>query len=183
MGQTGRPTKLDGSTQQIICNAIRNGLGYEQAATLAGIEYYTFRRWILRAEAELKRLEEHPRARMKQREKLYCDFCEAVQRAKAEGEQFNADVINQAAAGGVTYTETKQVKAFDPATQAFIVTEETITIKVTQPDWRAAAFVLERRHPERWTRHQKTELSGPDGQPIQITSIEPVKPEDDPGTD
>jgi hypothetical protein len=34
-------------------------------------------------------------------------------------------------------------------------------------DWRAALAYLERRHPERWRRHQTTELTGKGGGPIR----------------
>lgn len=164
----GRYTKLDESIQQVFVNAIRQGLGYEPAASLAGIALSTFYNWRNRGQAELERLEKHSRARIKKSERPFIEFLEAVQRAEAVGEQVNADVINRAAEGGWETTETKQTKTWDPATKTFIVTEEVITTKTTQPDWRAAAFILERRHSERWTRTVKGEISGPDGKPVQI---------------
>lgn len=174
----GRYTKLDESIQQVFVNAIRQGLGYEPAASLAGIALSTFYNWRNRAQAELDRLEKHSRARVKKSERPFIEFLEAVQRAEAVGEQANADILNRAAEGGFEFTETKQTKVLDPATGAFVITEEVVTTKTTQPDWRAAAFILERRHPERWVKKQQTELSGPGGKPIQILSIEPVTPED-----
>ena len=33
-------------------------------------------------------------------------------------------------------------------------------------DWRAALAYLERRHPQRWRRHQSTELTAKDGAPL-----------------
>jgi len=162
----GRPTKLDQSTQQVICNAIRQGLGYEQAAAIGHIHYDSFNNWRKRGQAEIERLRDNPRARPKKSEAPFVEFFEAVQRAKVEGELTNADIVNAAAHGGqtVTKTEFKQVKSWDNNANGgnggFIVTEETTVTKTeeTLPDWRAAAFVLERRHPERWGR--KTELSG-----------------------
>lgn len=187
----GRPSKLDDSTQQIICAAIARGVGYEPAARLAGITYQAFRNWIKRAEAEIERLQT-PRTRPKASEQPYVEFFEAVQRAEAEGENTNADIVGEAARGGQTVTKTEkyQKRVFDKKSQSFVVVEETETTKTetAAPDWRAAAFILERRHPDRWGRQVKTELSGPGGQPvpIQITTIEavaPAGPDDDTDSD
>ena len=43
--------------------------------------------------------------------------------------------------------------------------------------WQAAAWWLERKHPERWAQHTKikAELSGPDGAPITISVEEARK--------
>lgn len=37
--------------------------------------------------------------------------------------------------------------------------------------WQAAMTFLERRHPDRWRRKDATEVSGPGGSPIQVTSV------------
>jgi hypothetical protein len=36
--------------------------------------------------------------------------------------------------------------------------------------WQASAWYLERSHPQRWGRFQRTEISGPEGGPIETTS-------------
>jgi hypothetical protein len=36
-------------------------------------------------------------------------------------------------------------------------------------DWKAAAWLLERRHPDRYGKTTRTELSGPKGGAIQVT--------------
>jgi len=38
--------------------------------------------------------------------------------------------------------------------------------KAGSEDWRASAWRLERKHPDRWGKQDKLELSGPDGEPI-----------------
>lgn len=177
----GRPSKLDASTQQIICAAIRRGLGYEPAARMAGITYRTFSRWRDRGLAEIERLEK-PKTRPKAAETIFVEFCQELQRAEAEGENTNADIISKMAEGGqqVTKKETYQKRVWDAKQKAFVAIEESETTKVetTLPDWRAAAFILERRHPDRWGRQIKTEVSGPGGKPvpIQIMTIEAVSP-------
>lgn len=53
-----RPTKLTTEVHETLVEAIANGHYYESACKLVGIIYWTFRSWILRAEAEIKRAEE-----------------------------------------------------------------------------------------------------------------------------
>ncbi len=40
-------------------------------------------------------------------------------------------------------------------------------------DWKAAAWILERRHPDAWGRQQRVEHSGPNGSPIATVSVSP----------
>lgn len=46
----------------------------------------------------------------------------------------------------------------------------TLINTAAQQTWQAAAWYLERSYPQRWGRFQRTEISGPDGGPIQTTS-------------
>lgn len=41
-------------------------------------------------------------------------------------------------------------------------------IKAGEEDWRAAAWILERRHPDQYARVERRELTGPDGSPVQL---------------
>nr|PZN07741.1 MAG: hypothetical protein DIU64_11805 [Caldicoprobacter oshimai] len=68
----GRPSKLTPEVQEKICNAIRAGNYYEAACAYAGIDYSTFRRWIIKGE--------------KAKSGKYYDFCEAVKKAEYEAE-------------------------------------------------------------------------------------------------
>lgn len=40
-------------------------------------------------------------------------------------------------------------------------------------DWKAAAWLLERRHPENWGRQQRLEHTGPNGAPIATVALSP----------
>lgn len=175
MKKAGRPTKLNIQTQEKICVAIQRGLGYERAALLGGVSYNTFNDWRKRGEAELDRLEQ-PGARPRKTDAKFLEFFEAVQRAEMEGELTNANIIDQAARGGYTFTEIKVTRALDAASGGMMITEEVQTTKTAPPDWRAALAILERRHPDRWLRKQKVEATGPDGGAIPITMVEVVRP-------
>lgn len=43
--------------------------------------------------------------------------------------------------------------------------------KAAGEDWKAAAWRLERRFPDRWGRREKHELSGPKGGPVEVVSL------------
>jgi hypothetical protein len=62
-------------------------------------------------------------------------------------------------------------------TRAKAVAERRLvkTIVTAGPeDWKAAAWLLERRHPDKYGKTTRTEISGPKGKPIQITSGRPL---------
>lgn len=72
----------------------------------------------------------------------YAEFAAKVAQAEAQAEAANIAVIRQAAR----------------------------PTKARQGDWKAAAWLEERRHPQRWGRRDTTavEVSGPDGGPIEV---------------
>jgi hypothetical protein len=57
------------------------------------------------------------------------------------------------------------------AEAGFEIASLALIARAGDEDWRARAFLLERRHPRRWGRRKALELSGPDGEPIQLDAL------------
>lgn len=86
----GRPTKLNEQTHETIVAAVRAGNYVETAAKAAGIDPATFYRWMERGEADIENDVASP----------FREFCEAVEKAKAESEKIDLDHIAKAAGEG-----------------------------------------------------------------------------------
>ncbi len=204
----GQPTKLTPAVQQSICNALRMGAYVETAVAHAGIPKQLHYRWMKRAAVELQRRDAHQRhleeeahqdaARQRPiqkrvldkrkarddehldlciREQLWVDYADAVEKAMAEGEIGALGVVAKVAAGGVLLSR----KTTSMPGGGTVVEE-----KHARPEWTAAAWMLERRHPKKYGRLMRTEISGPDSGPVSMTWVDAVKaafegddPEDD----
>jgi len=68
----GRPTKLNPTIEKRILEALRDGATYRSACAYAGIDYKTFRSWMLKGEGK--------------RSGKFRRFWEAVQKAEHEAE-------------------------------------------------------------------------------------------------
>lgn len=56
------------------------------------------------------------------------------------------------------------------------VNDLAVIQRASQETWSAAAWRLERRYPQRWSKKERTEISGPDGAPIQSAAITATLP-------
>jgi hypothetical protein len=133
-GKSGRPAgsgKLTSEIQKVIVTAIENGNQVCVACQLAGIDTSTYHRWLkLGKESESG---------------IYRDFYNALKKAESDAESFLICRIREAAEGTQTIKR-KYVFMPDGSRQ---LSEENIAV---DSHWQAAAWFLERRYPDRWSR-------------------------------
>lgn len=169
MARTGRPNKLDAvatrrrdgtpvTVAEQIIERVQLGMTHATAARSAGVSRDTMHRWrldgarlrALQASGELRR----PTANQQR----LIDFSDNLDRAEAEAEAIRLGIVQGAAIGGGTITKT--TRKVD--TQGNILETTTVT-ETIRPDWRAAAWWLERRR-DGYT--PRVELTGADGAPL-----------------
>jgi hypothetical protein len=130
----GRPTKLNHKIEEIIIECIGLGLTYEKAASAAKVSRHTIINWRKRGQNA--------------KSGIYFNFFNKLKAAEAAGERINLQKIRDAAVGG---QEVKQSKKFYKGNK---IIKRILTTKKTPPDWRAAAWILERRYPEKYGKHR-----------------------------
>ena len=123
----GAPSKLTPQSSKTICDNVTLGMPYEFACVAAGVAYSTMRNWIVKAEAELARVESNSLCSVRKDTKQYVEFLEAIKEAEAKGIRNNLAMITKAAKGDDN----------------------------NRPQWQAGAWILERRHPEQFAKHEK----------------------------
>ena len=131
-----RKSKLTSARQARIVEAIKEGQWLDTAARIGGISPSTFFAWMQKGEQASSG--------------AFRAFFETVEEAKCHAEALAVGLIEQAARG-LPYKTIRTVTGEDGSV--------TTTEGVTQ-DWRAAAWLLERRYPDRYSPRQKLEHSG-----------------------
>lgn len=151
----GRPTKLNEQVIAEICRFIEAGNWFEVSCRLAGINEETGNVWLKLGRTGQQQGKNKPQPIHKQ-------FAEAVQTAVDRREAALAMQIRKSAQGGTkTHVATKTVTKPDGTK-----VEERVE-SLQPPDWRAAAWILERTAPDRWGK-QRLEVTGADGGPVKI---------------
>jgi transposase len=158
----GRPTRFSKALGDEIVALIEAGNYAETACAIVGINKTTFYQWLkdgARATAGSKR-----------------DFSNAVKRASGIAERDDLAVIEKAAKG-YTVVEVRVVNKPIKLTRRItnsdgsVVVEERVEFfdektiaKVKKFDWKASAWRLERRHPDRFGRKVAIDATISDGE-------------------
>lgn len=139
----GQPSLLTPATAKRICDFVRSGNYPETAAQAAGVSRTTLLGWLKEGAAIRRRLGDNaPTARLSEHRRALVDFSTDLERAFSEAEARDVMLVGRAAQG----TDKRP------------------------GDWRAAAFLLERRNRQRWApQHDDVELSvGSEGSATNI---------------
>lgn len=153
----GSAPKLTEELIEKIAQAMRNGAYVETAVAYCGISKDTFYRWLRMA---AKDSEKGP----------YKALSYAIEKAWAEAEMKDVEAITKAVEG------TPDKLAVDD--DAKIITDVRGLPVVAEyglpPNWKAAAWRLERKFPDRWGRKSKVELeTNSESKSIEIVFVSP----------
>lgn len=136
----GRPTKLTPRLQEMITQAVALGVPVVSAGLYAGVCKACILRWLQRGSGT------HPDLPAT---KIYIDFVDAIEKARAQDEVRRVARLEHAPRGGqVTYEKT--ITYPDGR-----VTRE---VRTSEAQWTADAWVLERSRPESWGRKERVDL-------------------------
>jgi hypothetical protein len=153
---SGRHTKCSPELTQAIIDGIRIGCSMEVAAQANGVGRTTLLGWRARGEAELIRFDR---------------LCDAAEKA---GRDVDAIHLNEREAQFVDfYLALLKAEAVAESSAVFRLYELTRKGAEFKPgQWQAIAWWLERRHPERWGRKDRTEPTQTIDFGLRIESVE-----------
>lgn len=159
ISSVGRPTKFTPEIVAALTDALSSGMNQEQACARADISTSTLHEWKTHAEGGDDR---------------FRGFLEALTRARADGVRARLTNIVKAASEGFSFVETVEIteEKLSKDDKKVKLTKTTKTTRTSPPDWKAAAWWLERVEAKQFGPTQKNELSGPDGGkiPVEVTS-------------
>lgn len=149
--KTGRPVSLTPELQEKICRFIAEGNYLSVSCAAVGISDQTYNSWLKRGAEEAAN-----------GGGMFKDFLDATKKAEALQE---AKIAERLLAGAMPGERKKVVKVNPDGTISTETTE-------TGGDWLAAATYLERRHPDRWGRKDRTRIDINETKEITITHVE-----------
>ena len=162
--RAGRPSGLTPEVEDALLAAITGGVPLTHAARYAGIGQSTFHRWMDRGETEAARLADDDTAQLDPDETPYRQLYDRVARARSQVAVRNVALLQKSAQGGFK-TKERTRRYRDPGTGQLVTETET---DFAPPDWRAAAWLLERSFAGDFTKTPRLELTGADGGPIPV---------------
>jgi hypothetical protein len=168
--EPGRPSRMSQTVVTNILNTLSNGLYVTTACQYAGIAPSTYSLWRRRGEAEYERLRQlghDPEALLQ------------AMSTDADGKTISAAAIlgavrnDHSLLGPFDTTEGEYAIFLYHSERALAVSEvRNITLiqqAASDGQWQAAAWLNERRHPERWGRRERVNLEGPtEGSNVQV---------------
>lgn len=140
MTSRGRPTKCTPELIARFAEQLEKGMYFEPTCALIGISKVTAYGWINRGRAELERVAEDPRRSILKDEQVFVDFLNACEEATANAEGQALEIIHHAAGNK------------------------------HDGEWRAAAWFLERRLPDRWRERKGHDVKAD----VKVASAEDV---------
>ena len=169
MAKTGRPSKITqevtpGSTHaDVLIEKITMGLHQRAACDLAGINKSTLHRWTLEG-SRLTALATQDKLPKPTKEQLaLVDFSDRLSKAYAEAEANRLAIIDRIAQGGVKTERTvvKYATKIVDGEPTRVEVERVVHTDTLRPEWTAAAWYLERTHPDKYGK--RIELTGAEG--------------------
>lgn len=156
----GRPVLLNPEREKQLVEASRAGVPADIAAQHAGIGRTTFLDWCRRGRDE-EAIREEGGAHDPD-EQAYYELWQKVVQARATAATRSVLLIQKVAGGGQVTEETTR-RYRDPDNGSWV---EENTVKRTAPEWRAAAWMLERQHRGHFGKEATLTIDGTGGEPM-----------------
>ncbi|KKK75903.1 hypothetical protein LCGC14_2869070, partial [marine sediment metagenome] len=149
----GRPTLLTSKLIEQVAGLVGKGNYISTACQIVGIGERTYYDWLERASKD------------ESEESIYSQFSQAIKRAESDAEARRVERIEQAGiGGGLIRRRTTTTKDGT----------EILDEQYAQPNWLADMTHLERRHPDRWGRKDRTRIDVSGKVEHRITQVETI---------
>jgi hypothetical protein len=171
----GQPAKLNPLRRKILVESHRAGLTRQLSAQRANVGESTLYQWLQKGHEDREKGVKpwpwdpkaenwvpHPGKGFSRETELL----EAMERAEADGLTEALLGIRAAGKGGEAVAVEKTTTRNPDGSVTTV--ERT---RLTQPDWKAMAWLAERRRPRDYGGVTRTEVSGPNGGPVQVGSL------------